>query len=181
MEVLYYNLTWLEELGFAGPPTTPEEFEEMTCAAAEANGDGTGGYILRDDASAMASWTFAFGGDVLNEDNTGYVYNGQATVDAMTMLKRMLDNGCAYFFTEGYPNPEFAARRASFTQGSSSGLPFYANDIVTIAEEQGRGHGRVGRDRDSAHDRGSGSEYLRRRCHDHGRPGRSRSWLRGCS
>jgi multiple sugar transport system substrate-binding protein/sn-glycerol 3-phosphate transport system substrate-binding protein len=138
MEVLYYNLTWLEELGFTGPPTTPAEFEEMTCAAAEANGDGTGGYILRDDASAMASWTFAFGGDVLNEDNTGYVYNGQATIDAMTMLKRMLDNGCAYFFTEGYPNPEFAARRASFTQGSSSGLPFYANDMVTIAEEQGR-------------------------------------------
>jgi multiple sugar transport system substrate-binding protein/sn-glycerol 3-phosphate transport system substrate-binding protein len=138
MEVLYYNLTWLEELGFTGPPTTPAEFEEMTCAAAEANGDGTGGYILRDDASAMASWTFAFGGDVLNEDNTGYVYNGQATIDAMTMLKRMLDNGCAYFFTEGYPNPEFAARRTSFTQGSSSGLPFYANDMVTIAEEQGR-------------------------------------------
>jgi multiple sugar transport system substrate-binding protein/sn-glycerol 3-phosphate transport system substrate-binding protein len=138
MEVLYYNLTWLEELGFSGPPTTPEEFEEMACAAAEANGDGTGGYILRDDASAMASWTFAFGGDVLNEDNTGYVYNGQATIDAMTMLKRMLDNGCAYFFTEGYPNPEFAARRTSFTQGSSSGLPFYANDMVTIAEEQGR-------------------------------------------
>jgi multiple sugar transport system substrate-binding protein/sn-glycerol 3-phosphate transport system substrate-binding protein len=138
MEVLYYNLTWLEELGFSGPPTTPEEFEEMACAAAEANGDGTGGYILRDDASATASWTFAFGGDVLNEDNTGYVYNSQATIDSMTMLKRMLDNGCAYFFTEGYPNPEFAARRASFTQGSSSGLPFYANDMVTIAEEQGR-------------------------------------------
>ena len=138
MEVLYYNLTWLEELGFSGPPTTPEDFEEMACAAAEANGDGTGGYILRDDASATASWTFAFGGDVLNEDNTGYVYNSQATIDSMTMLKRMLDNGCAYFFTEGYPNPEFAARRTSFTQGSSSGLPFYANDMVTIAEEQGR-------------------------------------------
>ena len=171
MEVLYYNLTWLEELGFAGPPTTPEEFEEMTCAAAEANGDGTGGYILRDDASAMASWTFAFGGDVLNEDNTGYVYNGQATVDAMTMLKRMLDNGCAYFFTEGYPNPEFAARRASFTQGSSSGLPFYANDIVTIAEEQGRDMDEWGVTAIPHTTRGSGSEYLRRRCHDHGRPG----------
>ncbi len=138
MEVLYYNLTWLEELGFDGPPTTPEEFEAMSCAAAEANGDGTGGYILRDDASATASWTFARGGNVLNEDNTGYVYNSQATIDSLTMLKRMLDNGCAYFFTEGYPNPEFAARRAVFTTGSSSGLPFYANDMVTIAEEQGR-------------------------------------------
>ncbi len=138
MEVLYYNQTWLEELGFDGPPTTPQEFEEMACAAAQANGDGTGGYILRDDASALASWTFALGGNILNEDNTGYVYNGQATIDSMTLLKRMLDNGCAYFFTEGYPNPEFAARRASFTQGSSSGLPFYANDMKTIAEEMGR-------------------------------------------
>ena len=36
IELLYYNQSWLEELGFAGPPTTPEEFKEMACAAAEA-------------------------------------------------------------------------------------------------------------------------------------------------
>ncbi len=138
MEMMFYNQTWLEELGFEGPPTTPDEFKEMACAAAEANGDGTGGYILRDDASAVASWTFAFGGDVLNEDGTGYVYNGEATVAAMEFLKGMYDEGCAYFFTEGYPNPEFAARRAIFTQGSSSGIPFYAGDVATVAEEQGK-------------------------------------------
>lgn len=138
MEVLYYNQTWLEELGFDGPPTTPEEFKEQACAAAAANGDGTGGYILRDDASAVASWTYAFGGDILSEDGTGYVLNSQATVDAMTFLKGMLDEGCAYFFTEGFPNPEFAARRALFTQGSSSGMPFYAGDIATVADEAGR-------------------------------------------
>jgi multiple sugar transport system substrate-binding protein/sn-glycerol 3-phosphate transport system substrate-binding protein len=40
----------------------------MACAGAAANGDGTGGYILRDDASAVASWTFAFGGNVLTEE-----------------------------------------------------------------------------------------------------------------
>jgi multiple sugar transport system substrate-binding protein/sn-glycerol 3-phosphate transport system substrate-binding protein len=138
MEVLYYNQTWLEELGFDGPPTTPEEFREMACTAAEANGDGTGGYILRDDASAMASWTYAFGGDILSEDGTGYLLNGPATVEALTFLKGMYDDGCAYFFTEGFPNPEFAARRALFTQGSSSGMPFYAGDIATVAEEAGR-------------------------------------------
>ena len=137
VEGIYYNLTWLQELGFDGPPSTPEEFRDMACAAAEANGDGTGGYILRDDASGMAAWTFAFGGNVLSEDGTDYVYNGQATVDAMTFIKGMLDDGCAYFFTEGYPNPELAGRRAIFTQGSSSGLPFYASDIATVAEEKG--------------------------------------------
>ena len=138
MEMMFYNQTWLEELGFEGPPTTPDEFEEMACAAAAANADGTGGYILRDDASAVAAWTMAFGGSVLNEEGTGYTYNGEATVEAMTFLKGMLDEGCAYFFTEGYPNPEFAARRAIFTQGSSSGLPYYASDVATMAEEEGR-------------------------------------------
>ena len=134
VEGLYYNLTWLQELGFDGPPTTPDEFRAMACAGAEANADGTGGYILRDDASAVAAWTFAFGGDVLSEDGTGYVYNDPATVEAMTFVKGVLDDGCAYFFTEGYPNPEFAARRAIFTQGSSSGLPYYAGDVATVAE-----------------------------------------------
>jgi len=137
MEMMYYNQTWLEELGFDGPPTTPDEFKEMACAGAEANGDGTGGYILRDDASAVAAWTLAFGGSVQNAEGTGYEYNGDATVNALTFLKEMYDEGCAYFFTEGYPNPEFAARRAIFTQGSSSGLPYYAGDVATFAEENG--------------------------------------------
>ncbi len=138
MEVLYYNQTWLEELGFAGPPTTPDEFRDQACAAAEANGDGTGGYILRDDASAVASWTYAFGGNVLTDDGQTYQFDNPATVEAMTFLKELLDAGCAFFFTEGFPNPEFAARRALFAQGSSSGLPFYAGDMATAAEEAGR-------------------------------------------
>ena len=110
----------------------------MACAAAEANGDGTGGYILRDDASATASWTYAYGGDVLNEDKTGYVYNSQPTIDALTFLKALYDDGCAYFFTEGYPETELAARNAVFTQGSSSGIPFYEEAFNTTAEEAGR-------------------------------------------
>ena len=129
MEVIYWNKSWASELGFANPPATPAEFEEQACAAAAANGDGTGGFILRDDASGTAAWTYAFGGDILTPDGTGYGYNSQATIDAMTMLKRMYDNKCAYFFTEGFPNPEFAARRALMTMGSSSGLPFYISDV----------------------------------------------------
>jgi multiple sugar transport system substrate-binding protein/sn-glycerol 3-phosphate transport system substrate-binding protein len=137
MEVLFYNQTWLEELGFEGPPTTPDEFREQACAAAEATG-GTGGYVLRDDASAVAAWTYAFGGDILSEDGTGYVYDGEATVEAMTFLKQLYDDGCAYFYTEGFPNPELAFRRAMFVQSSSSGIPFQQNDMETAAEEEGR-------------------------------------------
>ncbi len=137
MEVMFYNQTWATELGFEAAPVTPEEFKAQACAAAEANGDGTGGYILRDDASAVASWAFAFGGNVLTEDGTGYDYSNAAVAESMAFLKGMLDEGCAFFFTEGFPNPELANRRALFAQGSSSGIPFYLTDLETAATENG--------------------------------------------
>ena len=51
MEVLYYNKDWLAELGYDAPPTTPEEFKEMACAAAAqpfsgATAEGSIGYQL---------------------------------------------------------------------------------------------------------------------------------------
>lgn len=141
IELLHYNKTYLEELGYTAPPATPEEFVEMSCAAAAASESGVGGYILRDDASALAAWTYAFGGDILNEDGSGYIYNTEATVAAMTMLQELATPGedglvCAYFF-DGFPNPEVANRNALFSMGSSSGIPFYAADFATVAEEAG--------------------------------------------
>jgi ABC-type glycerol-3-phosphate transport system substrate-binding protein len=142
LELLHYNKTYLEELGYTAPPATPEEFVEMSCAAAAASPTGVGGYILREDASAMAAWTYAFGGDVLTEDGTTYVYNSDATIQAMQMLQELATEGedgqiCAYFF-DGFPNPEVASRNALFSMGSSSGIPFYMGDFATVAEEAGR-------------------------------------------
>lgn len=142
IELLHYNATYLEELGFDGPPTTPEEFVEMACAAADASESGVGGFVNRTDASAVAAWTFAFGGEVLTEDGQSYAYNSQATVDALSMLQELATEGedgkvCAYF-VDGFPNPEIASRNALFTMGSSSGIPFYQGDMNTFNEESGR-------------------------------------------
>jgi multiple sugar transport system substrate-binding protein/sn-glycerol 3-phosphate transport system substrate-binding protein len=137
-EMLYYNETMLKELGYDALPTTPDEFREMACASAKAKGDGTGGYILRDDASATAAWTYAFGGNILNDEGTGYTLNSPATVEALTFLQSLYKDGCAYFFTEGYPETQLAARAALFTQGSSSGIPFYDEAFTTAATEAGR-------------------------------------------
>ena len=139
MEVMYYNATLLKELGYDAPPATPEEFKTMACAAHAADANNKG-YLLRDDASALASWTYAYGGNILNEAGDGYVLNGQATVDALTLLKGMYDDGCANFLDDpkGFPNAEFAARRALFAQGSSSGIPFYAGDVKKVGEEAGK-------------------------------------------
>lgn len=141
IEMLHVNMSYLRDLGYDAPPTTPEEFVEMSCAAAAASESGVGGYVLRDDASALAAWTYAFGGDILNADGTEYVYNSEATVQAMEMLVELATPGedgqvCAYFF-DGFPNPEVASRNAVFSMGSSSGIPFYVGDFNTVAEEAG--------------------------------------------
>jgi multiple sugar transport system substrate-binding protein/sn-glycerol 3-phosphate transport system substrate-binding protein len=154
LEVLYYNQTWLRELEDAAstapitastltiagtPPRTPEQFRAMACAAAAGKADGTGGYILRTDAAALTAWTLAFGGDVLSPDGKGYVYNGDATIQAMTFLKELYDAKCAYFFTEGDTVPNaFATREAIFTQGPSAAIPFYELAVQTAAENQER-------------------------------------------
>ena len=141
IELLHYNKTYLEELGFDGPPTTPEEFQEQACAAAQASESGVGGFVLRTDASAVAAWTYAFGGDILAADGTAYDYSTQATIDAMSFVQELATPGedglvCAYFF-DGFPNPEVASRNALFAMGSSSGIPFYEGDFATVAEEAG--------------------------------------------
>ena len=138
---MHYNKTYAEELGFDGPPTTPDEFVEMACAAADASESGVGGFVLRTDASAVAAWTFAFGGELLTEDGQNYVYDSQATIEAMSMVQELATEGedgqiCAYFF-DGFPNPEVASRNALFAMGSSSGIPFYAGDFATVNEQTG--------------------------------------------
>ncbi|MCD6402177.1 MAG: extracellular solute-binding protein [Anaerolineales bacterium] len=128
--VLFYNSGWAKELGFDNPPTTPEEFKAQACAAAEANNndddpdnDSTGGLVLYPGASNIMSWIFAFGGDIVNEDGSGYDFTNQSVVDVATFLKDLWDNGCA-FQTESYPNPEFASRKALYTMSSTAGLPY---------------------------------------------------------
>lgn len=128
--VLFYNKTWAQELGFDNPPTTTDEFKQQACAAAQANNsddnpdnDGTGGLVLDTGASNVASWVFAFGGNIVKDDGSGYAFNTPVVKDVATFLKDLWDSGCA-FQTESYPNPEFASRKALFTTSSTAGLPY---------------------------------------------------------
>ncbi len=140
MEVLYYNMDWLKELGYDAPPTTPEQFKEMACKAVEqpfskATSAGSMGYELSIDASRFASWTFAFGGDVFDYKAGQYTYDSEAAVAAWTFLQDLFQSGCAAIVTENYGDQtDFGAGKLLFAVGSSSGLPFYGS-----AAEEGAG------------------------------------------
>lgn len=129
--VLFYNHTWAQELGFSAPPATAAEFKEQACAAAAANNadanpdnDGTGGLVSRGvGASDVAAWLFAFSGSFLNEAGDTYTMNTQQMKDVALFLKDLKDSGC-WFTTEGFPNPEFASRQALFAISSTAGVPF---------------------------------------------------------
>ncbi len=135
MEVMYYNEDWLKELGFDSPPTTPEEFKTMACAAVEhpyskATSEGSLGYELSIDASRFASWTFAFGGDIFDYEANQYTYASDAAIKAMTFLQDLFDEGCAAIVTERYGDQaNFGAGRTLFTVSSTSGLPYYRSAV----------------------------------------------------
>ena len=64
----------MKELGYSGPPKTPEEFMDMACAATNQPFSGATtpessvGWLIDIDASTFASLTFAYGGDVFDKD-----------------------------------------------------------------------------------------------------------------
>jgi multiple sugar transport system substrate-binding protein/sn-glycerol 3-phosphate transport system substrate-binding protein len=130
--VLFYNKTWAEELGFENPPATSAEFKEQACAAAEANAsdddpdnDGTGGLVHFPGASNIASWVFAFDGDIVNESRDAYTLDTQTMMDVALFLNDLQASGCT-FATDSFPNPEMATRKALFTTSSTAGIPFQA-------------------------------------------------------
>lgn len=141
LEVMYYNVDWLEELGYDGPPTTPEEFREIACAATQnpfsgATGSGSLGYQLSLDASRFASFTFAFGGNVFDYQANRYTYDSPEAIAAMTFIQELIQEGCASTVTERFGDQaDFGAGTLMFTVGSSSGFPFYQQAV-----DAGSGH-----------------------------------------
>lgn len=135
MEVLYYNQSWLEELGFSGPPTTPEEFKEMACAATAtpysgATAEGSLGYQLSIDTSRFASWAFAFGGDIFDYTTNQFTTDSPAAIASMEFLQDLFEAGCGRIVSENYGDQtDFGNGTLLFTVGSSSGLPYYGSAV----------------------------------------------------
>jgi multiple sugar transport system substrate-binding protein len=136
MEVLYYNASWLDELGFAGPPTTWEEFATMCRVAHDrpfsksADKSRSLGFMLEIDASRMASMVFSRGGSFVNQDQTAYTLNTPEMAAALQMMRELTSEGAVAVVGEDYGDQkEFSVGQVLFNLRSSSGLPFYRSAV----------------------------------------------------
>jgi ABC-type glycerol-3-phosphate transport system substrate-binding protein len=123
--LLYYNLTWAEELGFTTPPATPAQLKIQACAAAKAdpNDGGAGGWLISTEYPAALGWLNAFGADVLAPAARGYRFSTPETERALRFLRDLHDSGCAWLGDGKVPEDEFAGRRALFIAASPAGIP----------------------------------------------------------
>ncbi|WP_028975180.1 ABC transporter substrate-binding protein [Spirochaeta cellobiosiphila] len=126
MEVLYYNKTWLKELGYDHAPKTWEEFAQMCMAATK--GDQYG-YALATGASNVFSQIVSRGGQ-LEIKGGGYKYDSPEMTAAMEMMKKLYDAGAVRKIVQQYgEQTDFANSICMFTIGSTSGMPYYANAV----------------------------------------------------
>lgn len=139
-EVLYVNREWLAELGFNKPPESPEEFQEMACAASEVSFTravltGVTGYELTPDASRFTSWAFAFGADLFDEETNTFTLNSKPAVESMQFLQGLVHLGCAALSNGRTSDREaFGSGTVLFTSGSSSGYSAIAQAVSDSAD-----------------------------------------------
>jgi ABC-type glycerol-3-phosphate transport system substrate-binding protein len=127
-QVLFYNVTWAKELGFNNAPKTPDEFKEQACAAAVHNNTsggsakyGTGGWIIDIEAATTLSWLTAFGANpVPAQEGQPYRFASDEAQEALTFLRDLQNDGCAWISRASQPYENFAQRKALFYSG---GLP----------------------------------------------------------
>lgn len=129
MTLMYYNVDWLNELGYDGPPETWEEYVEVACAATDPDA-GLYGHSWYDSASNLATMVFSFGGNIINAENTAFTLDTPEMRQALGVIEQLVDQGCITQNPENFGDQaDFGNRVAMFTFGSSSGLPFYGTAV----------------------------------------------------
>lgn len=130
IQVMFYNQTWAQELGFNQPPTTFEDFEKQACAAAKTNKkdkdrtkDGTGGWYVSSDPLSLVNWAATVNPKILTSmDAEHYSFSDETTSSVFINLRRMFDENCAWSGQAATPYEYFAGRRALFYSGTSEDI-----------------------------------------------------------
>jgi len=129
--VMYYNADKLKEAGLQVPKT----WDEFAAACKKFSGD-TKGYAIAIDASTFNGMVYSRGGELINQDQTQWRFNEQAGVDSLAMIQDLVKSGCAYLIEKAFADQNaFGQGKVVFTLSSSSGFPFYQQEVANGAKQ----------------------------------------------
>ena len=127
----YQNDDILKEIGKSAPKTW-DEFEQTAAAAVKKGADGKTtryGWAVTINASNFNGWVLSRGGKLMSDDQKTVAWDQQPAIDAVTMMKRMIDSGSAYV-PKGFDyQTDFGIGKALFVQESSTGRPFFVSSF----------------------------------------------------
>jgi len=121
LQVLYYNVDWLKELGYDAPPQTWDEFRDMACAASDP-AEGRYGFEFGADSSLFVNMLAAQDVAILNENLSAYTLGGGQGRGMLQFLKDLIQDRCAQWETKKGPLANFSAGEVLFAIGSSADL-----------------------------------------------------------
>lgn len=121
---IVYDQTWAQDLGFASAPQNADDFRQQACRAhqtmqtdSDKSNDGQGGWLVDTSAMSFLSWMMSFGGGVV--EGNGYRFLTPKNLAALTYVKQLYDDGCAWTAQPDADVPAaFAARKALFATAS---------------------------------------------------------------
>ena len=127
----YTNDDILKEIGKSAPKTW-DEFEATSKAASKTGADGKPtryGWAVTINASNFNGWVLSRGGKLMSDDQKTVAWDQQPAIDAVTMMKRMIDNNSAYV-PKGFDyQTDFGTAKVAFVQESSTGRPFFVSSF----------------------------------------------------
>ncbi|MBL8051018.1 MAG: extracellular solute-binding protein, partial [Anaerolineales bacterium] len=135
-QILLWNQTWAEELGFDERPIASSDFRQQTCRAHDsmlndefAENDALGGWLVNTEAMTAYSWMLAFGGGVLEEGN--YRFMNPNNIDSFRFLRDLSEKNCAWQNASD-PILSFANREALFITTNLEELPNIARVFASV-------------------------------------------------
>ena len=127
----YQNDDILKEIGKSAPKTW-DEFEQTAAAAVKKGADGKTtryGWAITINASNFNGWVLSRGGKLMSDDQKTVAWDQQPAIDAVTMMKRMIDSGSAYV-PKGFDyQTDFGTAKVLFVEESSTGRPFFKSSF----------------------------------------------------
>jgi multiple sugar transport system substrate-binding protein/sn-glycerol 3-phosphate transport system substrate-binding protein len=132
VDMLYYNADWLQALGFNEPPDTPDRFSQVSCAAAGQPfspevADQSTGTIFFSDASRLAAWTFALGGEIYDSGSQSFTLNSDQVKGVLTYQRNLIASGCARQAPSwDYDQQQFVQGKVAMILASSSLIAYFS-------------------------------------------------------